>query len=53
MKTHPTAREVFTSALTNWRIVVLRMMIAILTTTTFYFVRFTRGRQDCAEIELP
>ncbi|MFL6840648.1 MAG: MFS transporter [Bradyrhizobium sp.] len=38
MKTHPTAREVFSSALANWRIVILGMMIAILTTTTFYFV---------------
>ncbi|AMA61652.1 MFS transporter [Bradyrhizobium sp. CCGE-LA001] len=38
MKKHPTTREVFASALTNWRIVVLGMMIAILTTTTFYFV---------------
>lgn len=38
MKKHPTASEVFASALANWRIVVLGMMIAILTTTTFYFV---------------
>lgn len=38
MKKHPTANEVFASALANWRIVVLGMMIAILTTTTFYFV---------------
>ncbi|MDU6668677.1 MAG: tricarballylate/proton symporter TcuC, partial [Bradyrhizobium sp.] len=38
MKKHPTAREVFASALANWRIVLLGMMIAILTTTTFYFV---------------
>ncbi|WP_407175559.1 MFS transporter [Bradyrhizobium sp. STM 3562] len=38
MQKHPTAREVFTSALVNWRIVLLGMMIAILTTTTFYFV---------------
>ncbi|WP_051335058.1 MFS transporter [Bradyrhizobium sp. Ai1a-2] len=38
MKQHPTAREVFASALANWRIVILGMMIAILTTTTFYFV---------------
>jgi MFS transporter, MHS family, citrate/tricarballylate:H+ symporter len=38
MKKHPTAPEVFASALANWRIVVLGMMIAILTTTTFYFV---------------
>ena len=38
MKKHPTASEVFASAAANWRIVVLGMMIAILTTTTFYFV---------------
>ncbi|WP_407157941.1 MFS transporter [Bradyrhizobium sp. STM 3557] len=38
MKRHPTSSEVFASALENWRIVVLGMMIAVLTTTTFYFV---------------
>jgi MHS family citrate/tricarballylate:H+ symporter-like MFS transporter len=38
MKRHPTASEVFASAQANWRIVILGMMIAILTTTTFYFV---------------
>jgi MHS family citrate/tricarballylate:H+ symporter-like MFS transporter len=38
MKRHPSASEVFASAVANWRIVVLGMMIAILTTTTFYFV---------------
>ena len=38
MKKHPTANEVFASALANWRIVILGMMIAVLTTTTFYFV---------------
>ena len=38
MKKHPTASEVFASALANWRIVVLGMMMAVLTTTTFYFV---------------
>jgi MHS family citrate/tricarballylate:H+ symporter-like MFS transporter len=38
MKRHPTASEVFASAVANWRIVILGMMIAILTTTTFYFV---------------
>ena len=38
MKKHPTASEVFASATANWRIVVLGMMIAILTTTTFYFI---------------
>ena len=38
MKKHPTAKEVFASAIANWRIVVLGMMIAVLTTTTFYFI---------------
>src|SRR5262249_9183637 len=38
MKRHPTASEVFASAMANWRIVVLGMMIAVLTTSTFYFV---------------
>ncbi|WLA82397.1 MFS transporter [Bradyrhizobium elkanii] len=38
MKKHPTASEVFASAIANWRIVALGMMIAVLTTTTFYFV---------------
>jgi len=38
MKKHPTASEVFASALENWRIVILGMMIAVLTTTTFYFI---------------
>ncbi|MCA6123286.1 MFS transporter [Bradyrhizobium sp. WSM 1704] len=38
MKKHPTTLEVFASARENWRIVVLGMMIAVLTTTTFYFV---------------
>jgi MHS family citrate/tricarballylate:H+ symporter-like MFS transporter len=38
MRKHPTAGEVFESALANWRIVILGMMIAVLTTTTFYFI---------------
>jgi len=38
MKKHPTTSEVFASAMANWRIVILGMMIAVLTTTTFYFV---------------
>jgi len=38
MRKHPTASEVFASATANWRIVVLGMMIAVLTTTTFYFI---------------
>jgi MFS transporter, MHS family, citrate/tricarballylate:H+ symporter len=38
MKKHPTASEVFASTIANWRIVILGMMIAVLTTTTFYFI---------------
>jgi MFS transporter, MHS family, citrate/tricarballylate:H+ symporter len=38
MKKHPTASEVFASATANWRILILGMMIAVLTTTTFYFI---------------
>ena len=38
MKKHPTASEVFASAIANWRIVILGMMIAVLTTTMFYFI---------------
>ena len=38
MTKHPTANEVWASVLANWRIVILGMMIAITTTTTFYFV---------------
>jgi len=38
MKKHPTASEVFASALANWRIVLLGMMLAAMTTVTFYFV---------------
>lgn len=38
MKKHPTAREVFASAAANWRIVLLGMMLATMTTVTFYFV---------------
>ncbi|MHC2332228.1 tricarballylate/proton symporter TcuC [Bradyrhizobium sp. USDA 4454] len=38
MKKHPKAREIFASALVSWRVVVLGMMMAILSTTTFYFV---------------
>jgi MHS family citrate/tricarballylate:H+ symporter-like MFS transporter len=38
MKTHPTTREVLSSAVANWKIIVLGMMVAVLTTTTFYFV---------------
>jgi MFS transporter, MHS family, citrate/tricarballylate:H+ symporter len=38
MKTHPTTAEVFSSAAANWRIIVLGMMLAAMTTVTFYFV---------------
>jgi MHS family citrate/tricarballylate:H+ symporter-like MFS transporter len=38
MKKHPTTAEVFASAAANWRIIVLGMMLATLTTVTFYFV---------------
>jgi MHS family citrate/tricarballylate:H+ symporter-like MFS transporter len=38
MKKHPSTSEVFNSAAVNWKIIVLGMMMAVLTTTTFYFV---------------
>jgi MHS family citrate/tricarballylate:H+ symporter-like MFS transporter len=38
MKKHPSTSEVFSSAAINWKIIVLGMMMAVLTTTTFYFV---------------
>jgi len=38
MKKHPTTSEVFSSAAANWRIIVLGMMLAAMTTVTFYFV---------------
>jgi MFS transporter, MHS family, citrate/tricarballylate:H+ symporter len=38
MKKHPKASEVFALALENWRIIVLGMMLAVMTTVTFYFV---------------
>jgi MHS family citrate/tricarballylate:H+ symporter-like MFS transporter len=38
MKKHPTTAEVFSSAAVNWRIIVLGMMLAAMTTVTFYFV---------------
>ncbi|KRQ08730.1 citrate-proton symporter [Bradyrhizobium pachyrhizi] len=38
MKKHLTAGEVIASALANWRTVVLGMMMAMLSTATFYFV---------------
>src|SRR6202795_2156180 len=38
MKKHPSTREVFASAAVNWKIIVLGMMLAAMTTVTFYFV---------------
>src|SRR6202790_1891079 len=38
MKKHPSTSEVFSSAAVNWKIIVLGMMMAVLTTTPFYFV---------------
>jgi MFS transporter, MHS family, citrate/tricarballylate:H+ symporter len=38
MKKHPTTSEVFASAAANWKIIVLGMMLAAMTTVTFYFV---------------
>src|SRR5580658_7312065 len=38
MKKHPTTKEVFASAAINWKIIVLGMMLAAMTTVTFYFV---------------
>jgi len=38
MKKHPTTSEVFASAAINWRIILLGMMLAAMTTVTFYFV---------------
>jgi MFS transporter, MHS family, citrate/tricarballylate:H+ symporter len=38
MKKHPTTQEVFSSAAVNWRIIGLGMMLAAMTTVTFYFV---------------
>jgi MHS family citrate/tricarballylate:H+ symporter-like MFS transporter len=38
MKKHPSTREVFASAAVNWKIILLGMMLAAMTTVTFYFV---------------
>ena len=38
MKKHPTTKEVFSSAAINWKIILLGMMLAVMTTVTFYFV---------------
>ena len=38
MKKHPSTSEVFSSAAANWRIILLGMMLAAMTTVTFYFV---------------
>ncbi|MFG1215471.1 MFS transporter [Xanthobacter flavus] len=37
-KKHPTQREVFAAMLSNWRIVLLGMMLTAMTTVTFYFI---------------
>ena len=38
MKKHPSTKEVFSSAALNWKIILLGMMLAAMTTVTFYFV---------------
>src|SRR6202795_3704038 len=38
MKKHPSTSEVFASAAANWKIILLGMMLAAMTTVTFYFV---------------
>src|ERR1700687_2344720 len=38
MKKHPSTSEVFASAAINWKIILLGMMLAAMTTVTFYFV---------------
>jgi MHS family citrate/tricarballylate:H+ symporter-like MFS transporter len=38
MKKHPSTSEVFASAAANWQIILLGMMLAAMTTVTFYFV---------------
>jgi MFS transporter, MHS family, citrate/tricarballylate:H+ symporter len=38
MKKHPSMSEVFASAAVNWKIILLGMMLAAMTTVTFYFV---------------
>jgi MHS family citrate/tricarballylate:H+ symporter-like MFS transporter len=38
MKKHPSTSEVFTAAAANWQIILLGMMLAAMTTVTFYFV---------------
>jgi MHS family citrate/tricarballylate:H+ symporter-like MFS transporter len=38
MKKHPSTSEVFASAAVNWKIILLGMMLAAMTTVTFYFV---------------
>jgi MFS transporter, MHS family, citrate/tricarballylate:H+ symporter len=37
-KKHPSVSEVFAAMLSNWRIVLLGMMMTALTTVTFYFI---------------
>src|SRR5450755_702492 len=38
MKKHPSTSEVFASAAVNWKIILLGMMLAAMTTVTFYFI---------------
>ena len=38
MKKHPSTKAVFASAALNWKIILLGMMLAAMTTVTFYFV---------------
>jgi MFS transporter, MHS family, citrate/tricarballylate:H+ symporter len=38
MKKHPSTSEVFASVAVNWKIILLGMMLAAMTTVTFYFV---------------
>jgi MHS family citrate/tricarballylate:H+ symporter-like MFS transporter len=38
MKHHPSPSEIFASAAANWKIIVLGMFLAAMTTVTFYFV---------------
>jgi len=37
-KKHPSTKEIFSSMLTNWRIVILGVMLVSMTTVTFYFI---------------
>ncbi|MDB0155041.1 citrate-proton symporter, partial [Acinetobacter baumannii] len=37
-KTHPSSKEIFSTLVSNWRIVLAGMMMSAMTTTTFYFI---------------